>query len=219
MFRYGELRTVSHRRIAELIYNECEKSANVAWLTLGHPDVVDGVAHELRSMSNSDEIRIFGACSTVDQVLGRLGINIAGQGVVVCTGPSVVRGEVELDTSKTTLIMQASQSATALQSLAYLPKRPALTPLQDRLIDAYGPDHSSTLISLETEFQTFFTREIRLIDLANSFASFNPWVSLLIKPGRIRPVDTSCLARQLDLKVLGSWFDSPLDVALRKGEG
>jgi siroheme synthase len=134
--------------------------SEVAYLTQGHPLVLDRVTTELllQGKETGIPVTILPGVSSIDTILSDIRYEPA-RGLQIFDATNFVRGGMKIDGRAGLLLLQPGVFGTDMPRLTSGAPAPQLGALQDALAKTYPPEHVAVLVSSATATMT--KREFR----------------------------------------------------------
>jgi hypothetical protein len=146
LYQEKRQRSANYQDVAQAVLDAAERGFPVAWMTPGHPIVFDSVSQLLLQAGRARgwRVSVLPAISSLDTILAEIGYDPAN-GFFVHEATSVVRRQVPLQASITTLLLQPSVFGSDLAHVSGN-WRPDLSPLRDYLLKFYTAEQECGFI-------------------------------------------------------------------------
>jgi siroheme synthase len=151
-FRTDRPRLASYQAITTHLLERARAVRHLAYLTQGHPLVLDRVATELLRQSNNQGVSVSSVLpgiSSIDTILADIRYEPA-RGLQVFDATTFVRRETRIDGRAGLLLLQPGVFGTDMPRLTSNAPVPQLTDLQDALHKTYPGEHPAILIRSAT---------------------------------------------------------------------
>jgi siroheme synthase len=150
-FQSDRPRMVNYEAITAHLIERAGAVRLVAYLTQGHPMVLDRVATELMRQGSESGIpvNVIAGVSSIDTILADIRYEPA-RGLQVFDATNFVRREMKIDGRAGLLLLQPGVFGTDMPRLNSKAPAPRLTELQDALLDIYPKSHPAILIRSAT---------------------------------------------------------------------
>jgi precorrin-6B methylase 1 len=181
-FQPDRPRIANYEAITAHLVERARAVRQVAYLTQGHPLVLDRVATELMRQGKNGGVPVIGVLpgiSSIDTILADIRYEPA-RGLQVCDATNFVRRDMKIDGRAGLLLLQPGVFGSDMPRLTSDAPAPSLTALRDALCKVYPPGHPAILIRSGTarmERQRFQTTVGELDDVPpKALAASTLWV-------------------------------------------
>jgi uncharacterized protein YabN with tetrapyrrole methylase and pyrophosphatase domain len=139
-------RSANYQDVAEAVLGAGERGLPLAWMTPGHPIVFDSVSQLLirAARARGWQVSVLPAISSLDTILAEIGYDPAN-GFLVHEATAVVRRQVALQPSITTLLLQPSMFGSDLAHVSG-EWQPDLLPLQEYLLRFFAEEQECAFV-------------------------------------------------------------------------
>jgi uncharacterized protein YabN with tetrapyrrole methylase and pyrophosphatase domain len=212
---FGEPRKDTYARVAEDIISAARMAAPVAWVTQGHPSILDGVTAHLAGRAPQEGLglrRIMGL-SSVDAMLLDLELDVGQSGLQVFDATRVLLLKIAPNPRVPCLLLQVARAETGLNVLDARLRPAALTRLRDQLLQTYPESHPCFLVTSARQESALPVRlEAPLGRLEQYAASVAPWTSIYLPPAGPDAVPApEELRRLMSYERLEQLYETPLE--------